>query len=320
VVSSQVAGATEGPPGSIETLRLVGDVSPRLDYSGPSILLEHFAASSAPEVQQVLQRRLLELIAQLTFSGRRGESIQPPHGISQIETAKRTADDAAIGIHRRVNGAEQGCAILCGEQLGTIAAGALRSAEEKTGPMNATAVPGAKYDPSTPGAGGKHGTRTSPADHGTHPVPVADHDTARLFAFFTEIHVIGQLSGRMLESGLPAGFLLSHYSVLDLLACKNDGMTPLALARAFQVPKTTMTHTLSGLEKAGLIRFTPHPKDGRSKCVMLTDEGRHFRDVAIERLTPELALMSEHFSADVIADAADLLARIREYLDKRPAE
>lgn len=73
-----------------------------------------------------------------------------------------------------------------------------------------------------------------------------------------------------------------------------------------------MTHTLSGLEKARLIRFAAHPDDGRSKCVMLTEKGRRFRDVAIERLKPELALMSERFSPDTIARAVDLLARMRE--------
>ena len=148
-------------------------------------------------------------------------------------------------------------------------------------------------------------------------MPVTDDQTELLFSFFDEIHCIGQLSGRMLESRLPAGFLLSHFGVLDHLVSGGDGATPLALARTFQVPKTTMTHTLSGLEKAGLIRFAPHPTDGRSKCVMITDEGRRFRDDAVERLAPELALLAERFSVEAIAGARDLLTRMRDYLDQR---
>ena len=182
--------------------------------------------------------------------------------------------------------------------------------------MNATAVRGATHHSSTPGTGGEERETASHTAPWTQP----GDDTARLFWFFTEVHVIAQLSGRMLESGLPDGFLLSHFSILDFLACKGDGATPLALARAFQVPKTTLTHTLSGLEKAGLIRFAPHPTDGRSKCVMLTEEGRRFRDAAIARLEPELALMAERFTPDAIASAVDVLGRMREYLDRRRSE
>ena len=151
-------------------------------------------------------------------------------------------------------------------------------------------------------------------------MPAPDDKTARYFSFFNEIGIISQLSGRMLEAALPTGFLVSHFAVLNHLVRRGDGSTPLALARAFQVPKTTMTHTLSGLEKAKLIRFAPHPDDGRSKCVMLTDKGRRFRGVAIERLKPELALMAERFSQDTITSAVDLLARMREYLDQRRDE
>lgn len=146
---------------------------------------------------------------------------------------------------------------------------------------------------------------------------MTDDETELLFSFFNEIHCIGQLSGRMLESALPAGFLLSHFGVLNHLVSGDDGATPLALARTFQTPKTTMTHTLSGLEKAGLIRFAPHPTDGRSKCVMVTDEGRRFRDDAIERIRPELALLEERFSVETIAGIRDLLAGMRDYLDRR---
>jgi DNA-binding MarR family transcriptional regulator len=102
-----------------------------------------------------------------------------------------------------------------------------------------------------------------------------------LFSFFNEVAIIGQLAGSLFERRLPAGFLVSHFAVLNHLARLGDGKTPLALARAFQVPKTTMTHTLAGLEKAGLIRFAPNPRDGRSKCAMLTEAGRVFRNEAI---------------------------------------
>jgi DNA-binding MarR family transcriptional regulator len=147
-----------------------------------------------------------------------------------------------------------------------------------------------------------------------------DNDTAVLFAFFNEVAIIGQLAGSLFERRLPEGFLVSHFGVLNHLARLGDGKTPLALARAFQVPKTTMTHTLAGLEKAGLIRFAPNPKDGRSKCVMLTDPGRGFRDEAIARLGPDLQAIARAIPSDRVATILPLLAEMRGWLDRERDE
>src|SRR6056297_2207395 len=101
------------------------------------------------------------------------------------------------------------------------------------------------------------------------------------FALFNEVAIIAQLSGAMFEARLPPGFLVSHFGVLNHLIRVGDGPTPLRLARNFQVPKTTMTHTLAVLDRHGLIRFAPNPRDGRSKCVHITDAGRAFHGDAI---------------------------------------
>jgi DNA-binding MarR family transcriptional regulator len=143
-----------------------------------------------------------------------------------------------------------------------------------------------------------------------------DAHTALLFSFFNEIGIIGQLSARLFERHLPDGFLISHFSVLNHLVRLGDGTTPLALARAFQVPKTTMTHTLAGLEKAGLIAFAANPKDGRSKCVMLTPEGRAFREGAIARLGAALPPLLATVDPADIAAAMPVLAAVRAWLDQ----
>lgn len=137
-----------------------------------------------------------------------------------------------------------------------------------------------------------------------------------LFSFFNEVGIIAQLSGSLFERRLPEGFLVSHFGVLNHLARLGDGKTPLALARAFQVPKTTMTHTLAGLEKADLVRFAPNPKDGRSKCVLLTEAGRAFRDEAIARLGPDLEAIARHIPPERVAALLPLLAEIRGWLDR----
>jgi DNA-binding MarR family transcriptional regulator len=143
-----------------------------------------------------------------------------------------------------------------------------------------------------------------------------DRNIATLFALFNEIGIIAQLSGSLFERRLPEGFLVSHFAVLNHLVRLGDGRTPLEIARAFQVPKTTMTHTLQGLEKAGLVAFAPNPADGRSKCVMLTGAGRSFRDAAIAALGPDLARLATAIPPARIAEILPLLAEVRVWLDR----
>ena len=135
------------------------------------------------------------------------------------------------------------------------------------------------------------------------------------FTLFNEIGIIAQLSRALFEARLPDGFLISHFSVLNHLIRVGDGPTPLRLANAFQVPKTTMTHTLSGLEKHGLIDMRPNPDDGRSKCVWLTEAGRTFRNNAIAALGPDMAELAERYPQEFIEDVTPKLEEIRKFLD-----
>ncbi len=118
-----------------------------------------------------------------------------------------------------------------------------------------------------------------------------------------------------MDGQLPDGFLTSHFAVLNHLMNVHDGRTPLELARAFQVPKTTMTHTLSGLKKHRLVDFRPNPKDGRSKCVWITDAGRGFLDQVIVDLEPELTKFLAHLAIDHVSALVADLANIRKLLD-----
>jgi DNA-binding MarR family transcriptional regulator len=149
-----------------------------------------------------------------------------------------------------------------------------------------------------------------------------DSRTAALyFGFFNEVGIIAQLSRAAFEQRLPDGVTLPHLSVLNHLIRVADGQMPLALARAFQVPKTTMTNTLAGLEGRGLVETRPNPRDGRSKRVWLTPDGRRFRDDAIARLAPDLAVFAERFPQGEVAELVTRLAEIRAFLDaQRDAE
>ena len=138
---------------------------------------------------------------------------------------------------------------------------------------------------------------------------------ALYFAFFNEIGIISQLSRALLEARLPDGVTAAHFSVLNHLIRVADGRTPLELSRAFQVPKTSMTHSLTGLERRGLVDIRPNPVDGRSKQGWLTAAGRRFRNSAIARLSSDFDRISQKIETDKIAALLPHLVRIREILD-----
>ena len=143
-----------------------------------------------------------------------------------------------------------------------------------------------------------------------------DDRTTLYFSLFLEAGIIDQIGRAFLEKRLPEGLLTSHFSVVSHLTRVRDGVTPLELARAFQVPKTTMTHTLAGLEKHGLVATRPNPDDKRSKRVWLTDKGRQFRDEAIVATTPVLQAISQRFSPDEAEALLPSLTAFREVIDK----
>lgn len=132
---------------------------------------------------------------------------------------------------------------------------------------------------------------------------------------FNEIGIIGQLSRTLLEARLPPGFVAAQFHVLNHLVRMGDGHTPLAIARAFQVPKTSMTHSLAVLEHAGLIEIRRNPKDGRSKLVHITDAGRTFRQDAIDALAPDLTRIAAAVPPDHVARLLPDLEVLRKFLD-----
>ncbi|MDM7980804.1 MAG: MarR family transcriptional regulator [Rhizobium sp.] len=135
------------------------------------------------------------------------------------------------------------------------------------------------------------------------------------FRLFNEIGIIGQLSRSLLEARLPPGFVAAQFYVLNHLVRVGDGRTPLAIASAFQVPKTSMTHSLAVLEQAGLIEIRKNPGDGRSKLVHITDAGRKFRQDAIDALAPDLKRIAAAVPSDHVARLLPDLEVLRKFLD-----
>lgn len=130
-----------------------------------------------------------------------------------------------------------------------------------------------------------------------------------MFELLNEVGIIAQLSRSLLESRLEDGMTIHHFTALNHLVRLGDRQTPIDMARAFQVPKNSMSHTLAGLEKRGLIKLVPNPADGRGKLVLLTQEGHDSLDRAIQNITPEISRMVPQFGTD---DADAILPRLRK--------
>lgn len=144
-----------------------------------------------------------------------------------------------------------------------------------------------------------------------------DKQTPRLlFEVLTEIGIIDQLSRTLLEARLPDGLIAPHFDVISHLSRMGDGATPMALARAFQVPKTSMTHTLKGLEQGGYVTLSPNPQDGRSKIVRLTDRGRGLRDQVMQQLGPEMGQLMGKLDVEKLVQLKPVLSALRVLLDE----
>ncbi len=145
---------------------------------------------------------------------------------------------------------------------------------------------------------------------------MSENTVSVYFRLFNEIGIIEQLARTAFEARLPPGFVVAQFSVLNHLVRVGDGRTPLAIARAFQVPKTSMTHTLSVLEREGLIEIRKNPGDGRSKLVYITGAGERFREQAIASLTPDLEKIMPVLPPDEVMTLLPVLERLRSFLDK----
>ena len=136
------------------------------------------------------------------------------------------------------------------------------------------------------------------------------------FAIFNEVAIVSQLGRALFEARLPKGAIVPHFSLVNHLTRVADGRTPLALARAFQVPKNTMTHTIAGAAKLGFVTLRPHPTDGRSKTVWLTEAGARFREEAIAALGPDLARIVAATTPETRHALLRHLTELRVYLDR----
>ncbi len=73
----------------------------------------------------------------------------------------------------------------------------------------------------------------------------------------------------------PYDLSFSRFELLRLLAFTRSGAMPITKASdRLQVHVTSVTHAIRRLEAAGLVERVPHPTDGRTTLVRITELGR----------------------------------------------
>ena len=87
----------------------------------------------------------------------------------------------------------------------------------------------------------------------------------------------------------PYDLSFSRFELLRLLAFSRNGELPITKASdRLQVHVTSVTHAIRRLESDGLVERLPHPTDGRTTLVRLTELGRSTVEDATETLNKDV--------------------------------
>ena len=87
----------------------------------------------------------------------------------------------------------------------------------------------------------------------------------------------------------PYDLSFSRFELLRLLAFSRTGELPIAKASdRLQVHVTSVTHAIRRLEAVGMVERVPHPTDGRTTLVRITDLGRSTVEHATVTLNDEV--------------------------------
>lgn len=109
----------------------------------------------------------------------------------------------------------------------------------------------------------------------------------------------------------PFSLTFARYEMLRLLAFAREGRMPMASATArLQVHPASVTNTVDRLERDGLLRREPHPRDGRATLLLLTEYGREVAEEATRALN-ELVFSRIELDEDRLRDLVHAIARLR---------
>jgi DNA-binding MarR family transcriptional regulator len=143
---------------------------------------------------------------------------------------------------------------------------------------------------------------------------MSDDSNTLAIMLFSEILGTDQILRSRLSKVLPKGMEISHFSVLNHLAWRDDERSPAQLAETFHVTRGAMTNTLNKLEWAGYVHVRPDWDDARRKMVTISPAGRQARETALSTIAPMITQVVEQLGEDKARAALPILRELRNQL------
>jgi DNA-binding MarR family transcriptional regulator len=138
-------------------------------------------------------------------------------------------------------------------------------------------------------------------------------------AVFDEIGIIAYLVRTAIARKLPVGLNYPQFEVLNLLARRGDGVSPMQIAQALQITKSGLTNTLQRLCAGGLILVETCEADARRKRIWLSAEGRRDYAQALAAIRPNMDHLRDGFTQKEFRDALPFLRALRRWMAEIPA-
>jgi DNA-binding MarR family transcriptional regulator len=119
------------------------------------------------------------------------------------------------------------------------------------------------------------------------------------------------LMGRLNELLEPFGLTFPRYEALMLLHLSRRGSLPLGkIGERLQVHRTSVTNTIDGLEKIGLVRRVPHESDRRAVLAEIQRKGRKVAEEATAALNGA-SFATEPLGAGKLEELSGILRELR---------
>jgi DNA-binding MarR family transcriptional regulator len=120
------------------------------------------------------------------------------------------------------------------------------------------------------------------------------------------------LMARLNELLEPFGLTFPRYEALMLLHFSRRGSLPLGkIGERLQVHRTSVTNTIDGLEKLGLVRRVPHDTDRRAVLAEITAAGRKVAEKATTTLN-EARFATDPLSESELDELSTILRTVRD--------
>jgi len=134
----------------------------------------------------------------------------------------------------------------------------------------------------------------------------------RAMAAVTSVMRVQQILQQAVDAALrPHGLTFARYEALVLLRFSRAGSLPMRImGERLQLHPTSITNIVDRLEGSGLVARRPHPTDGRTTLVEITEAGRERCAAATASVTAvDFGLVG--LDDDEVETLTSLLARVR---------